>query len=62
MHLSHNLIFIFPKGVRLDSTYYLIMNIQNKRELQNVATNHSADIDYKDLQKMYKTTIFLFDF
>ena len=27
------------------------MNIQNKRELQNVATYHSADIDYKDLQK-----------
>ena len=51
MYLSHNLIFLFPKGVRLDSTYYLIMNIQNKRELQNVATYHSADIDYKDLQK-----------
>ena len=30
------------------------MNIHNKRELQNIATNHSADIAYKDFMKIYK--------
>ena len=31
------------------------MKIHNKRELQELSTNHSADIDYKeDIQKVYK--------
>ena len=46
--------FSVPKDVRLNSTHYLIMKINNKRELQNIATNHSADIDYKDLLKIYR--------
>ena len=29
------------------------MKINNKRELQNIATNHSADIGYKDFVKIY---------
>ena len=37
-----------PKNVRLNSTHYLIMKINNRKELQNIAINHSADIDYKD--------------
>ena len=37
--------FSVPKDVRLNSTHYLIMKINNKRELQNIATNHFADID-----------------
>ena len=36
--------FSVPKDFRWNSTYYLIMKIQNKRELQNIDTNHSADI------------------
>ena len=28
------------------------MKINNKRELQNIAINHSADIDYKDFIKI----------
>ena len=46
--------FSVPQDVRLNSTHYLIMKINNKRELQNIAINHSADIDYKDF--MYKRT------
>ena len=46
-----------PKKVRLNSTHYLIMKIHNKRELQNIATNHSADIGYKDFMKIYKKCI-----
>ena len=30
------------------------MKIHNKRELQNIGANHSADINYKDLQETYK--------
>ena len=33
------------------------MKINNKRELQNIATNHSADIDYKDFMKIYRECI-----
>ena len=49
--------FSVPKDVRLNSTHYLIMKINNKRELQNIAINHSADIDYKDFVKTYKECI-----
>ena len=30
------------------------MNINNQRELQNIATNHSTDIDSKDFLKIYR--------
>ena len=30
------------------------MKFKNKRELQNIAINHSADIDYKDFIKIYR--------
>ena len=40
--------------MRLNSAHYLIMKINNKKELQNIAINHSADIDYKDFTKIYR--------
>ena len=46
--------FRVPKDVRLNSIHYLIMKIHNKRELQNIAFDHSADIDYKDFVRIYK--------
>ena len=30
------------------------MKINNKRELQNIAINHPADLDYKDFMKIYR--------
>ena len=30
------------------------MKIQNKRELQKIAFNHSSDIDFQDLMNLYK--------
>ena len=39
--------FSVPEDVRLNSKHYLIMKINNRKELQNIAINHSADIDYK---------------
>ena len=52
--LNTSLVFItqsffrVPKDVRLNSTDYLIIKIDNKKELQNIGINHSVDIDYKD--------------
>ena len=46
--------FSVPKDVKLNSTQYLIMKINNKKELQNIAINHTADIDYKDYIKIYR--------
>ena len=30
------------------------MKIHSERELKNIATNHSVDIDYKDFMKIYR--------
>ena len=49
--------FSVPKDVRSNSTHYLIMKINNKREPQNIAINHSADTDYKDFMKIYRECI-----
>ena len=46
--------FSVPKEVRLNSTHYLIIKIHNKRELQQIAIDHLADIDYKDFLKVYR--------
>ena len=46
--------FKVPKGVRINSTHFFIMKILNKRELQQIALNHSSDIDFKDFMKIYK--------
>ena len=58
LHISLVLItqsyFFVSKDVRLNSTHYFFMKINNKRELQNIANNHSAGIDYKDFIKIYR--------
>ena len=41
------------------------METHDKVELKNIATNHSADIDYEDFMKIYKkyaTELFFFFF
>ena len=43
-----------PKDVRLNSTHFFIMKIPNKRELQQIALNHSSGIDFKDFMEIYK--------
>ena len=50
----HSVLFSVSKDVILNSTHYLIMKINNRKELQNIATNHSADIDYNDFVKIYR--------
>ena len=46
--------FKVPKNVRLNSTHFFIKKIPNKRELQQITLNHSSDIDFNDLMKIYK--------
>ena len=45
--------FFVKKDVRLNSTNYLTMKINNKWELQNIAIDDSAKIDYQDFMKIY---------
>ena len=59
---KHNISIVFimqsyfkvPKDVRLNSTHFFIMKIPNKRELPQIALNHSSDIDFKDFMNIYK--------
>ena len=45
--------FKVRKDVRLNSTNFFIMKIPNKRELQQIALNHSSNIDFKDFIKIF---------
>ena len=46
--------FRTPKDARLNSTHYVIMKIQSRKELQNIAQENSGDIGFKDFLKTYK--------
>ena len=46
--------FKVPKDIRLNSIHFFIMKIPNKRELQQIALNHSFDIDFKYFTQIYK--------
>ena len=46
--------FKVPKDVGLNSTHFFTMKMQNKRELQEIALNHSSDIDFEDFMKIHK--------
>ena len=46
--------FKVPRVVRINTTHFLILKIPNKRELQQIALNHSSDIDFKDFMNIYK--------
>ena len=47
-------LFSVPIDVRLNCTHYILFKLNNRRELQNIAIDHSADIDYKDFIKIYR--------
>ena len=46
--------FSVPKDVRLNCTHYILFKLNNKRELQYIVINHSADMDYKYFIKIYR--------
>ena len=60
MKLNISLVFItqscckVPKDVRLNITHFFISKIPNKRELQQIAINHSSGINTKDFVNIYR--------
>ena len=40
------------KKVRLNITHFFIIKIPNKRKLQEIALDHSSDIDFKDYKNL----------
>ena len=46
--------FKVPKDVRLNTSHFFIAKIPNKRELQQIAINHSSDIDTKGFSNIYR--------
>ena len=58
MKISISLVFIsqsyfkVPKTIRLNATHYFIMKIPNRRELQQIASSHLPNIDFKYLMKL----------
>ena len=46
--------FKVPKDVKLNTTHFFIAKIVNKRELQQIVTNHLSDISPKDFINIYR--------
>ena len=46
--------FKVPKNVRLNSTHFFIMQIPNKRKFEQIALNHSSDINSTYFINIYK--------
>ena len=49
--------FAVPKDIRLNATHFFVMKIPNKRELQQIAFNHSSDICFQDFMSLCKKYI-----
>ena len=57
--------FAVSKYFRLNPIHYVVMKIQDKRELQQIAFKHSSDINFQDFMNLYKKyckTIFFFGY
>ena len=46
--------FKVPKDVRLNTSDFFVPKIPNKRERQQIAINHSSDINTKDFANIYR--------
>ena len=54
--LNISLVFIKQSCFKVpkDVAHFYIMKIPNKREFQQIANNHTSDIDFKDFMNLYK--------
>ena len=43
-----------PKTTTLNTKHYFIMKVPNKRKPQEIAWNHSSNIEFKNFMKLYK--------
>ena len=46
--------FKVSRVVRLNTTHFFIMKIPNKRDVQQIASNQSSDIDFKNFMKIFR--------
>ena len=46
--------FAIAKNIRLNSPHYFVMKNPNKKELQQIAFNHSSETDLQDFINLYK--------
>ena len=46
--------FAVPETIRINSIRYFVMKIPNKSELQQIAFDHTSDIDFQDFMNLYK--------
>ena len=46
-----NISLVF-KYIKLNATYYFIMEIANERKLQQISVSQSSDINFKDFMKI----------
>ena len=46
--------FKVPKDIKLNATDYFILKKRKKRQIQQLASNHLSDIEFKDFMKLYK--------
>ena len=44
--------FAVPKNIRLNSTYYFVMKIPNKRQVQQITFNYSSDNNFQDFESL----------
>ena len=57
--LNMSLVFIsqsyfkVPKTIILNATYYFVLKIPNKRELQQIALNHLLNTESKGFKKLF---------
>ena len=49
--------FGVPKNIGLNLTHYFVMKIPNKRELQEIAFNHSPDNGFQDFMNFLKNVL-----
>ena len=49
--------FATPKNIRLNSMHSFTIKFPNKRELQQIALNHSSDTDCKDFINLYDNVV-----
>ena len=45
--------FRIPKDARLNTTYYILIKMGNKKELKSIAEENSGHLDFKDFLKIY---------
>ena len=45
-------------NIGVNSIQYFVMKIPKKRQLQQIAFNHSSDIDFQDFMDLYKNILY----